>query len=90
MSGIKVDTTFALQFTYGGCGGNKNNFVTLRECQDACEKSVDLSRSGKDGDEGEEDPCDLEPSAGPCSDQVRSGGSRFATVIKAMFASLPF
>jgi hypothetical protein len=26
------------RFTYGGCGGNENNFKTLRECEDECEK----------------------------------------------------
>ena len=24
------------EFTYGGCGGNKNNFVTLEECNLEC------------------------------------------------------
>ena len=24
-------------FIYGGCGGNQNNFETLRECYDNCE-----------------------------------------------------
>ncbi|XP_044311044.1 kunitz-type serine protease inhibitor-like [Varanus komodoensis] len=24
------------QFIYGGCNGNRNNFTTLRKCQDTC------------------------------------------------------
>ena len=27
-------------FTYGGCGGNANNFKTLRECHDTCGRNV--------------------------------------------------
>jgi len=25
-----------LKFIYGGCGGNPNNFETIRECQGVC------------------------------------------------------
>lgn len=27
-------------FTYGGCGGNKNNFYTKEECEQACAHEV--------------------------------------------------
>ncbi len=31
-----VDAGACKGFTYGGCGGNKNNFETLKECETAC------------------------------------------------------
>eukprot|EP00803_Ostreobium_quekettii_P003963 evm.model.scf_299.8 EVM.evm.TU.scf_299.8 scf_299:98998-99722(+) len=39
-----------MEFTYGGCGGNANNFETEQECQAAC--AVDI--------------CSLKPDPGPC------------------------
>lgn len=44
-----------LQFTYGGCGGNANNFVTLTECLEECQGSA-----------SSDDPCVLTPDHGPC------------------------
>ncbi|EPB70712.1 Kunitz/Bovine pancreatic trypsin inhibitor domain protein [Ancylostoma ceylanicum] len=29
-------------FVYGGCGGNDNNFKTMRNCMDACEDVNDM------------------------------------------------
>lgn len=31
------------QFSYGGCGGNKNNFKTKVECQEACRDCVNVN-----------------------------------------------
>jgi len=31
------------QFTYGGCKGNKNNFVALKDCQRVCESNTILT-----------------------------------------------
>ncbi|XP_043914619.1 papilin-like [Protopterus annectens] len=38
-------------FIYGGCGDNKNNFLTVKECTDACQT---------------QDVCKLPPKPGPC------------------------
>ncbi len=31
------DGTHCVRFTYGGCGGNANNFATEEECRSACQ-----------------------------------------------------
>ncbi|VDL93579.1 unnamed protein product [Schistocephalus solidus] len=36
--GFEVSTGKCKPFIYGGCGGNGNNFETLKECQRMCEK----------------------------------------------------
>ncbi|XP_043560027.1 tissue factor pathway inhibitor-like [Chiloscyllium plagiosum] len=41
-------------FIYGGCGGNENNFETMKECLAKCK--------GKD----RRNPCQLEADSGPC------------------------
>ncbi|KAF0312775.1 Papilin [Amphibalanus amphitrite] len=48
------------QFTYGGCGGNDNKFVSEEQCRRRC------------GDYKGHDACSLQPSAGECtSSQIR-------------------
>ena len=49
------------QFTFGGCGGNGNNFVTLHDCEAACDgvTEEDVTRL-----------CSQRPEAGPCRGQI--------------------
>ena len=35
-----VSTNECRRFTYGGCGGNGNNFATVEECAAVCVKGV--------------------------------------------------
>ncbi len=61
-----------LQFSYGGCDGNGNNFVTLAECESRCglknQPVVDLDSLIESfaPQEDEKDACEIEPDAGPC------------------------
>ncbi|KAK6052663.1 Kunitz/Bovine pancreatic trypsin inhibitor domain protein [Cooperia oncophora] len=38
--GYDKSTNDCRQFTYGGCGGNGNNFATIQECRNVCVKKV--------------------------------------------------
>ena len=38
------DLNKCVKFIYGGCGGNRNNYESLRDCQDTCVVAVDNCR----------------------------------------------
>lgn len=54
------------KFSYSGCVGNSNNFLTLQECRESCDnttKPSDMSRSAK---VIQADVCTLPSETGPC------------------------
>ncbi|XP_058489074.1 kunitz-type protease inhibitor 2 [Solea solea] len=56
-------------FIYGGCKGNKNNYVTEKSCKDTCAVSVLPSSKKSPDDEVStkyRDECMVSPDAGPC------------------------
>lgn len=34
----KADTNECVRFSYGGCDGNANNFLTKEECEEKCKE----------------------------------------------------
>jgi len=48
-------------FLYGGCKGNRNNFLTEKDCQNACNKDQSISPRVDD-----DDICQLRPETGTC------------------------
>ncbi|VDM21945.1 unnamed protein product [Hydatigera taeniaeformis] len=55
-----------VQFIYGGCGGNANNFETKEACERRCLANIPLARPAT-GDDGLPDAvCSLPAEVGPC------------------------
>ncbi|XP_062596568.1 papilin-like [Saccostrea cucullata] len=52
-----------LEFNYGGCQGNTNNFETREECQKSC-----ASDSGSGGED--QDVCRMTSDSGPCRSSI--------------------
>jgi len=58
------------QFTFGGCDGNGNNFVTLRQCEAMCKGVTGLTGGHDKGPtRGNDTICNDSPDAGPCRGQ---------------------
>ncbi|BFZ03061.1 hypothetical protein BsWGS_06100 [Bradybaena similaris] len=49
-----------VEFVYGGCGGNENNFENLKDCDDICVTEIRTTIS--------DDKCSHKPEAGDCRD----------------------
>jgi hypothetical protein len=74
-------------FTYGGCRGNKNNFVALSDCQRVCESSQLQLEAIKDGEtvpltRARSGPIQIQPitykltEIDPCEQPVKTGPCR--------------
>ena len=71
-----------VQFPWGGCHGNENNFVSLHQCRAACQPfkvkdpSTQISasplqiRSTYSEEKIKTDDCRLPPDSGPCEDRI--------------------
>lgn len=57
--GYNQETEQCEEFTYGGCRGNRNAFMSMEECVNSCEETG-ASR----------DMCLLPRSPGPCQDKL--------------------
>lgn len=49
------------RFTYGGCGGNFNRYLTYQQCEDTCKPTVDYT----------DEDCESQPDQGPCNQNFR-------------------
>ncbi|XP_068194824.1 papilin isoform X2 [Antennarius striatus] len=70
-----VLTSRCKQFWYGSCHGNSNNFMTLEECQRACQAPSLSHRGPAEVDPAPEPTAERDPTAGRTSPRPR-GGSR--------------
>jgi len=70
-----------IQFPWGGCKGNNNNFVSLEQCRAACQVSKgdvvtttttyhELPTIPTMREEFSPSDCNLPPDSGPCSDRI--------------------
>ncbi|CDW57127.1 Kunitz BPTI domain containing protein [Trichuris trichiura] len=63
------DSKQCLEFTYGGCEGNANNFETIEECQKSCPGEEQEEKEEEEEEKEEEqggNPCELPAKKGPC------------------------
>ncbi|KAK1785948.1 hypothetical protein P4O66_017693 [Electrophorus voltai] len=58
------DSGACKRFTYGGCGGNRNNYETEQECMTAC--TVKIMEKNVDDDKEYQEACGAPSDSGPC------------------------
>ncbi|VUZ46682.1 unnamed protein product [Hymenolepis diminuta] len=68
--GFDPDTGQCVQFVYGGCGGNLNNFETKEACEQRCRAAIPMPLSNNDNLDYLDPICKLAKDPGPCSGSV--------------------
>ncbi|VDO01728.1 unnamed protein product, partial [Rodentolepis nana] len=68
--GFDASSGQCIQFIYGGCGGNSNNFETKEACEQQCRASIPMPLGENDNLNAIDSVCKLMKDPGPCRGSI--------------------